>query len=819
MIENRPIVAMAIGYIIGIIMGLYCKISIVFLYLIIFFIYSILKKPKNKKFKLISFSRYFRYVKIVITKKVFITILLASVLSNSIMLYKNNQYENIVNHLEGNKIQVQGIVLSDARDKKYKEMYKIKITEIRVNIGVESNKNVKELKSKKLYLNIRKSLNTNLQYGDKISIVGTYIKPQARTNYRGFDYKQYLKTLGIYGTIEVENVSKIESMSLQNILKRFNDLSCNIKRLLQENFEEKTSNVLLGILFGDTYYIDEDIKEDFLNSNISHILAVSGMHVGIILFFCKFVFEKSVGKRVSNILSIIILIFYMMLTGLPPSVIRATIMACLVIFSKTLYRKSDVWINISLSLLILLIYNPFLITSTSLILSYAGTIGIIVYSKIFIIKSKVIKTIGMTIAVSIFISPVTAVCFNHIPIFSLCISMIIGIIVAPIIILGFNFIIFSEILGLFHILKLDNFKIANTFMVFFQNVLEFLKSILSINTKILLKLANFGSNIPLNKFYITTPNIIRILIYYTVVFVIMFVFLIYKPKRNHNKNFNQRIRNLISLLKYRYNQNKNKVISIIIVIVFAFSIIKITPKKLKIYFIDVGQGDSCLIVTPLNKKILIDGGGSEKRNYDVGKNVLLPYLFDRGIKSLDYIIISHFDTDHVGGLLYVMENMKVKNVIISKQFEKTDNLEKFYRIVKEKNINVQIVDAEDKLQVEKSLFFCILWPESSNMISENAINNNSIVCKLVYKNFSMLFTGDIEEVAEKLITQKYKNTVILNSTILKVAHHGSKSSSIQEFLELVKPKIAVIGVGKNNNYGHPGSEVIGRLENIRHKNL
>ena len=124
------------------------------------------------------------------------------------------------------------------------------------------------------------------------------------------------------------------------------------------------------------------------------------------------------------------------------------------------------------------------------------------------------------------------------------------------------------------------------------------------------------------------------------------------------------------------------------------------------------------------------------------------------------------------------------------------------------------------MQIEKDLYFDILWPNSSNLIQENMLNNNSIVCKLHYKNFSMLFTGDIEEIAEKQILEKYKNNLkILNSTVLKVGHHGSKTSSIEEFIEAVRPRIALIGVGKNNKFGHPNESVVKRLENLRCNNL
>lgn len=167
-----------------------------------------------------------------------------------------------------------------------------------------------------------------------------------------------------------------------------------------------------------------------------------------------------------------------------------------------------------------------------------------------------------------------------------------------------------------------------------------------------------------------------------------------------------------------------------------------------------------------------------------------------------------------GGLLYVMKNMKVKNVIIGKQFENSENLQEFTKIIKEKNIKVTIVEAGDKINIENNLYFYVLWPSVKNEIKENSINNNALVCKLYYKNFTVLFTGDIEEEAENVIWKMYENSKVLESIILKVAHHGSKSSSTEKFLKLVSPKIALIGVGKNNLYEHPSDIVINRMESF-----
>ena len=166
-----------------------------------------------------------------------------------------------------------------------------------------------------------------------------------------------------------------------------------------------------------------------------------------------------------------------------------------------------------------------------------------------------------------------------------------------------------------------------------------------------------------------------------------------------------------------------------------------------------------------------------------------------------------------GGILTVLEELKVSKVVISKQGENSENYKRFKQIIKDKKIKVMTVDMGDRLKIERNLYFDILWPNNEKMILENSLNNNSIVCKMSYINFSMLFTGDIEEIAEKQMLKEYKNNLgIFSSQILKVAHHGSKTSSIKEFIDAVTPKIALIGVGENNKFGHPNEEVLTRLK-------
>ena len=160
----------------------------------------------------------------------------------------------------------------------------------------------------------------------------------------------------------------------------------------------------------------------------------------------------------------------------------------------------------------------------------------------------------------------------------------------------------------------------------------------------------------------------------------------------------------------------------------------------------------------------------------------------------------------------------MKKVIIGKQGEECSQYKEFCKIVKEKQIKVVVVRQGDIINIEQNLKIRVLFPEK-NLIGDNILNNNSLVFKMEYKEFQMLFTGDIEEIAEKKILSKYKNTNILKATVLKVAHHGSKTSSITDFIDAVNPQIALIGVGENNKFGHPNEVVLERLMDLRSKNL
>ena len=743
-------------------MGLYKNISIVPLYIflaIIYFIYKKINLSKNKKlkFKLLSFKRYFRYIKLVISKNVLVTIIISSIISNTIIIIQNKRYEN--KYKDGDQILGKAIVISNVQEKEYSNMYKIKLLK----------------NGDKFYLKLNKK-QSKLQYGEEIELKGEFIEPQTARNKGGFNYKKYLKTLKIYGTINAEKVVILEKNRINPILKFSNNIHIKIEEQIEKYLDEKQAGILKGILLGDSKKVEEKIQENFRISNISHVLAVSGMHVNYIILGMNFLLKPLFGKRRTRKITIIFLVFYMFITGFSASIVRAGVMGIIIILGKLIHRKEDTWTSISISLLILLINNPFSILNISLQLSFAGTMGLVLFNK------KIPGIFSITLCAQIMIFPIMIYHFNIFGTYFLITNLLAGIIIGPIIVIG--------ILGIFS--SIFSFTMAK--ILFF---------IVKVSVEILILISKF-SELSMAKIYLPTPRIWQIIIYYITVFFIKSIYEVYSEKKPTATFI--RVKNLLALAKYKFRKNKRKnikkIMSILMILLVTFTIIKKQCNTLNINFVDIGQGDSCFIITPKKKTILVDGGGSQSKEFDVGKSTLLPYILNKGYTQLDYIVISHFDYDHVGGILYIMQEIKVKNIIIGKQFEDSKNYEKFVNLVQQKDIKVRIVEAGEDIKIEKNLNFNVVWPNSKSQISDNSINNNSLVFKMKYKKFSMLFTGDIEEIAEKKILQTC-NVKNLESLVLKVPHHGSKTSSSQEFLDAVRPKIALIGVGKNNKFGHP----------------
>lgn len=762
---KRPIIIILISYIIGILGGLYTNS-------IAFFCFTIILAMCLWGIRKIN-NKYFRFLRRFLKRYTELLILISMTFG---FLYTNileQEYDTI--YEAKGEIEEHCIVIAEKEPKEYKDLYKVKI--------VNSKNSARN--GTKLYIRVNKK--ANIEVGDMLLINGTYLEPDVARNERGFNYKEYLKTLEIYGTVEINHYKAIKKGRINKLIL----YTARLKEILKSNISKvikkaENKNLLIAMILGDTEDLSEELKTDFLNSNLYHILSVSGGQVSNIIIGITILFRLlKIHKKIMDVLCIVILIEFMFLTGLTPSIIRACIMCIISLISGLIIRRYDIANSLGISLLIILINNPFAINSLSVLLSYFGFLGIIVLGS-FTIKevNKVIKNNILRYILNIVISSVAAQIF-----------------IFPIILYIFGTISLTFIFSNLLIIPLSTvITIIGLFiMICPLQIFGFVEPLIELTINIV----GFFSNIGISKIYCIIPNIKEIITYY-----VMSLYLYYMLRRDY-----------IYKIKHFFRKYKKIIVIILLLSIGTSYIYKNIQKDLYINFIDVGQGDSTLITTQFNKKILIDGGGSEfGSTFDVGEKTLLAYLLKKKIHKLDYVIISHFDSDHVGGILTILEELNVKQVLIPKQVEYSENYNKFLNIIKKRNIKVKIVGEGNTINIDKDTYLDILWPEEKQ-ITDNVLNNNSLIVRLCYKNFKMLFTGDIEEIAEQKLLQKYEKTEKLTADILKVAHHGSKSSSIAEFLEKVNPRIALIGVGKNNKFGHPNAGVLDRLNMLRNKNI
>jgi len=776
---KRPILIITLGFLIGIIVGLYLKIA-PFLFLILIFITLILKVVEYK-----STNNYIRILTIFIKNNIIIFILISAFISSIYLVYQNNKYEKIYDNF--NNTEIIATIVSDRKETEYKYIYEIKL---------ENYKNIK------LILRVSKNKNISLNYADKIKIKGEYIVPEQARNYGGFNYREYLKTEGIYGIYEVDKIEVLEQNNLSLVEIFTNNLKNKIISNINKILPKDTKELFLGILIGYDDNLSEDIEESFRKSSLTHLLAVSGSHIAYIITGLSFSLRLvKVPRKAVNIIIIIFLIVFMYIVDFSPSVVRASIMGIILLLSVILYRENDVLTTISLSILLILFENPYKILNVGLLLSYFATIGIICCSIMMERKEdsnfverilNYLKELTLiTVFANVFVIPITVYNFNTISLTFVISNLIAGMLIGTITIGGF----------ILAIVSLISIKLAY---------------IIGIPYNLLLKLLIYSTKLtsigPLCEIFVPTPNIVYIIIYYLILFISLIYF--HLRKQEKKRFLTRKIGYYIDYIQGIIKKNYKFIIILIIAITVIFSILKTIPKDLKIYFIDVGQGDSTLVITPTNKKILIDSGGAEMGDFDVGKSTLFPYLLDRGITTLDYICISHFDSDHCDGFKYLLENMKIKNIILSKQYETTQNFEEIMKLVNEKKVNIIKVEAGDAVPIDKFVKFKIFSPTKD---LTDDINDNSIVMKLEYNNFSCLFTGDISKEIEEDLVSKYRSS--LESTLLKVAHHGSKTSSCEGLVNTVKPRIALIGVGKHNKFGHPNQGVLEKLINVRCEDL
>ena len=573
----------------------------------------------------------------------------------------------------------------------------------------------------------------NISYGDYIYVKGKPIKPKDNANFNLFNYKKYLLSNNIKYTVKASNI-KILKRNKNIFYKLKNYIFFKIKSL------DKSKKYILTFIFADKSYIDKEMYDNYQNLGISHLFAVSGMHISLVTFILLKLLEGK-NEVIKYLITFIFLMFYLFFTNYTISMVRACFQFILIFINK-LFKLNIDNSNIVIFLFsVLIILNPYIIYNIGFLFSFSISFTLIKFKDMitgdFMIKNIKTSLLSFFVSMPILINNFFKVNF---------LSIILNIIYIPFV----SYILFP--LCLITIL----FPFFDSFTYFVINFFE--------------TITKFFSSINLLTFSITKMNIILVIIYY-------FIFL-WIIKSN--------------------DKLKKKIIIVFIFIVFIINNNTIVNNE--VHFLDVGQGDSTLIRIK-NKNILIDTGGNI--NFNISKNVLIPYFRSSGIKKIDYLILTHGDYDHMGEAINLVENFKVEKVIFNcgpyndlenELIEVLDKKKiKYYSYIKELNVD------NNKLH----------FLQTKEYDNENE-NSNVIYTKL--NGYKFMFMGDAGVEKEKDILEKYNVSKI---DVLKIGHHGSKTSSDKNFIDEMNPKYSVISVGKNNRYGHPNKEVLNNLDNSK----
>ena len=623
----------------------------------------------------------------------------------------------------------------------YKSKYNLNDTNIKGIIDkykITNNKLELEIKGKEriicnLYFKTdleKEEFSKKIKLGQTVNLKGKMNIPKENSTKNLFNYRKYLKSKKIYYTFTIEEIKISYNKNFlytikNNLIKRINNLN---------------SPYLYAFILGDTSFIETNIKSTYQTNGISHLLAISGMHITLLFSTIYKLLNKIKKTKINLFIVSIILIFYLFLVNFTPSSIRSGLMFIILNFNKKI-KSYQILLFI---LVLLLCINPYYIYNNGFILSFVVSFYILIFKSL--IKGNYFSKLFMTSFIA-FIAGLPILIYNYNSINIL--SIFLNLLFVPLV----TYIIFplSFISLIFNFTKIYNF---------FTNLME--------------QMSLFFDKISIN-------IILRHIGIFIIIYVIIGIIVLYK-----------------------LTQKKYKYLFLYLLVIFIHSnIYLINPT---ITFLDIGQGDSALIELPFNKgNILIDTGGNVKNtDYSLVLNTTIPYLKKRGIKKINYLILTHGDYDHIGEAINLINNYKVDNVIFN--IDSYNDLENnLIGVIKNKKINYY--KGFNILNINDYKFEFL-----NTRIYDNE-NDNSNIIYFVINNYKFLFMGDAGKIKESDLLKKYD---LNNIDFLKVGHHGSNTSSSKDFINHIKPKYAIISVGKYNIYGHPKDSV---LHNLRNSNI
>lgn len=618
-----------------------------------------------------------------------------------------------------------------------------------------------------------------LRPGNRVVIFGSLQIPPNKRNPGEFDYREYLRDNGIsvmftsFNPLDFVIVDYNESIISSVIF----EIRYAIAKQIKENYNDKTAGLLKGLLLADRSEIGYDIKEGFINSGVIHVLAVSGLHVGFIVLILLFLLGRfNIYLRIT--FTILGLIAFMVITGMPPSVTRATIMAVLLLISYLRSNKQNNFNTLALAAFIILIFEPTQIFNPGFQLSFSAVISIFIFFprvrdfiNVHFNVHSYVKNVFLFVAVSLAAQlgtlPFTVYYFGKLSLISLFANIVIIPLIGFIVGLG----IFTLIVSIISPSLVSLFILTNEFLV--DITFGFVKVASSLNFAYL-SVTNYSiwdGAVYLVLLTILTTYFRKIIFNRT-----KFVFIILLAA---------------NLIVWSKVDNKN-----------------LLPEgKLSILFLDVGHSESALIKFPDNKTALINFGNATA-NYSVGKATILPLLNRLGIDKIDYGIISHLNRNKYLGVLELIENNKLDTLLIPKVYGKDKEVDLFNTYLSEQDIVVKILD-RNRIKTHNSRIYS-LTPILNSKYNYFNVFNGSTPLIISHGNTKILFPGGIEKRGEEVLIDSYGD--FLKSDLMQIANFGSNVSTSEKFYKLVSPGISVISVGLGNFLEYPADDVLKIIE-------
>ncbi len=600
--------------------------------------------------------------------------------------------------------------------------------------------------------------------GCELSLYGTIYQLNEADNPGQFNAKDYYQSQGILYTFQTEMVISYEGESL--IREKLVCLREYLGEQIMKIYDTRDGGILKAVLLGDKSSLREDDELLYQKNGISHLLAISGLHISMIgISFYKLLRKCSLTFLEAGIPSGILLLAYGCMTGFGISTIRAVCMFLVMIFADIFGRAYDMASAMAMAAIIILIRNPLQAWQAGFWLSFGAVAGIcVVYpilQSVIQAKRKWVQTILFSLSLTLVTYPISVHFFYEYSIYSILLNFIVIPLMPVVMAFGGAGILtgclipkFGKVIGIPAHLVLSLYENLGEWVVTWPQAV-----------------VRIGREAPW-----------QIIVYYLIL--------------------------LVSLLLLWYDRRK---------IYLCFLPIAVTVVTLRFYapleftMLDVGQGDGLFLRFPSGTTCFIDGGSMNVK--ELGKYRILPFLKYEGVETLDYVIFTHLDEDHISGMRELvemqgtMDNVLIRQMLFPAISNPDEQYLEMWNLAKEKGIKVGTIGASDAIRETDFIIECISPVKGSYGEDKN---NSSTVLQLTYKEFSMLLSGDLGiEGEDELLKQK----CIKDVDVWKVSHHGSKYSGGEEFLEVLEPQLSLISVGKNS-YGHPSEEILQRLEAV-----